>query len=126
MGPYLGCNIVAFQKQLTGITLLITKISRILFLMCCAYFINKQFYAQEIISGCHLLSRWYFSQLIFSTLNMEAICSSETSDDTQRITRRYIPKAVTLHNHRCENLKSYIIMSTISVKKLLILDGKLR
>jgi hypothetical protein len=45
-----------------------------------------------------------------STLKMEAICSSETSLDTQRTTRRYIPEDGTLHNHRCENLKSYMVM----------------
>jgi hypothetical protein len=39
---------------------------------------------------------------------MEAICSSETSVDTQRATRRYIPEDGTLHDHRCENLKSDI------------------
>jgi hypothetical protein len=38
---------------------------------------------------------------------MEAICSSETSVDTQQTTRRYIPEDGTLHNHRCENLKFY-------------------
>jgi hypothetical protein len=38
---------------------------------------------------------------------MEAICSSETSIETQRTTRRHIPEDDTLHNHRCENLKSY-------------------
>jgi hypothetical protein len=37
---------------------------------------------------------------------MEAICSSETSFDFQRTTRRDIPEARTLHNHLCENLKS--------------------
>jgi hypothetical protein len=39
---------------------------------------------------------------------MEAICFSKTSVDTQWITRRHIPEDDTLHNHRCENLKSYI------------------
>jgi hypothetical protein len=38
---------------------------------------------------------------------MEAICSSETSVNTERNARRYIPEDDTLHNHRCENLKSY-------------------
>jgi hypothetical protein len=38
-----------------------------------------------------------FAELISSTLKMEAICSSETSVDTQRITRRYIPEDDTLH-----------------------------
>jgi hypothetical protein len=42
-------------------------------------------------------------------LKMEAICSSETSIDIQRTTRRYSPEVSTLHNHRCENLKSYIL-----------------
>jgi hypothetical protein len=43
---------------------------------------------------------------------MEAICSSETSADTQRTTRRYIQEVDTLHNNRCENLKSYKTNST--------------
>jgi hypothetical protein len=41
---------------------------------------------------------------------MEAICSSETSIDFKRTTRRYIPEdSTTLHNHCRENLKSYNI-----------------
>jgi hypothetical protein len=54
----------------------------------------------------HLLARW-FAEPISSTLKMEAISSSETSGATQRTTRRHIPEDDTLHNHRCENLKSY-------------------
>jgi hypothetical protein len=42
-----------------------------------------------------------------STLKMKATCSSETSVDFQRITRRYIPDDRTIHYHRRENLKSY-------------------
>jgi hypothetical protein len=45
-----------------------------------------------------------------STLKMEAICSSETSVETQQITQHHIPEDVTLHNHHCENLKSYVLM----------------
>jgi hypothetical protein len=52
-------------------------------------------------------SRWQ-AEFYPPTLKMEAICSSETSVDFQRITRRYIPEDSTFHNHRCENLKSYI------------------
>jgi hypothetical protein len=55
------------------------------------------------------LSRWFLAQLIFSTLKMEATFSSITSVDTQRTTRRYIPEDGTLHNHRCENIKSYTV-----------------
>jgi hypothetical protein len=39
---------------------------------------------------------------------MKTIFSSKTPVDFQRTTRRYIPEDRTLHNHRCENLKSYI------------------
>jgi hypothetical protein len=38
---------------------------------------------------------------------MEAICSSETSVEFKRTTRRYILEDGTVHNHRCENLNSY-------------------
>jgi hypothetical protein len=41
-------------------------------------------------------------------LKMEAMCSSETSGGFQRTARCYITQARTLHNLRCENLKSYI------------------
>jgi hypothetical protein len=49
------------------------------------------------------------AEIISSTLKMEAICSSETSVEIQQTTRRHIPEDDTLHNHRCENLKSYLI-----------------
>jgi hypothetical protein len=41
---------------------------------------------------------------IFSTLKIEAIRFSETSNHT-RSTRRHIPEDGILHSHRCENLK---------------------
>jgi hypothetical protein len=41
---------------------------------------------------------------------MEAICSSETSVATQQTTRRHIPEDDTLHNHRFENLKSFLVL----------------
>jgi hypothetical protein len=49
-----------------------------------------------------------FSKNQQATLKMEAICSSETSVETRETTRLHIPKDDILHNHRCENLKSYI------------------
>jgi hypothetical protein len=45
-------------------------------------------------------SRWHSK--------MEATCSSETSVDFQQTTRRYSPEDRTHHNHRCENLTTYI------------------
>jgi hypothetical protein len=44
--------------------------------------------AMSVNLAYHLLSSWFLAQLIFSTLKMEAICSSETSVDTQRTTRQ--------------------------------------
>jgi hypothetical protein len=38
---------------------------------------------------------------------LEVICSSETSVASQQTTQHHIPEVYTLHNHRCENLKSY-------------------
>jgi hypothetical protein len=55
------------------------------------------------------------AEIISSTLEMEAICSSETSVATQRTTRRHVPEDDTLHNHRCGNLKSCIRYSQFSV-----------
>jgi hypothetical protein len=59
----------------------------------------------------HLVA--YFTSVYYfaydSTLKMEATCPSGTSVDTQQTTRRYIPEGATLHNHRCNNLKSSIL-----------------
>jgi hypothetical protein len=61
----------------------------------------------------------------FSTLKMEGIRSSETSVDT-RSTRRHIPEDGILHSHRCENLKSYIVMHIcIPLKLLLFYSNKI-
>jgi hypothetical protein len=44
----------------------------------------------------------------FSTLKMEALCSSEVSAHT-RSTRRHIPEDGILHSHRRENFKCYMM-----------------
>jgi hypothetical protein len=44
---------------------------------------------------------------------MEATCTYETTVDFQRTTRPYIPEDRTLHNHRCENLKPYMVNNTL-------------
>jgi hypothetical protein len=51
---------------------------------------------------------------------MEAICSSETSVDFQRTTRRYIPEDGTLHNHHCENLKTYTRLHGVTSQKIVL------
>jgi hypothetical protein len=57
------------------------------------------------VASIHLLSLLFLTELTFSTLKMEAICSSETSVGSQRTTRRYIPEGGTVQYYRCENLK---------------------
>jgi hypothetical protein len=42
------------------------------------------------------VASWFLAEL-FSALKMEAVCSSETSVDTQRTTRRYIQEEDTFH-----------------------------
>jgi hypothetical protein len=49
----------------------------------------------------------------FYTLKMEAICSSKTSVNT-RSTWCHIQENGILHSHRCENFKSYNILSFIN------------
>jgi hypothetical protein len=46
--------------------------------------------------------------------HLEALCSSETSVDFQRTKWRYILEYRTLHNHRCENLKSCILWYSLN------------
>jgi hypothetical protein len=41
---------------------------------------------------------------------MKAAISSETSVAFQWAIRRYIREGRTLHNYRCENLKSYMVL----------------
>jgi hypothetical protein len=57
-----------------------------------------------------------------STLKMEAICSSETSVESQQTTRRHIPEDDTLHNHLCENLKSYKCYLNVHVERVCTLE----
>jgi hypothetical protein len=64
------------------------------------------------IIGCSVLLATCFvlvSHLVYSsTLKRGATCFSEASVEFQRSTRRYIPEDRTVHNHRCDSLKSYI------------------
>jgi hypothetical protein len=53
------------------------------------------------------------AERISSSPKMEAMCSSETSVDTERTTRRHIPEEDVLHNHHCENLKSYVMFDRL-------------
>jgi hypothetical protein len=40
-------------------------------------------------------------------------CSSEMLVDFQQTTKSYIPGGRSLHDHHCENLKSYILRSCL-------------
>jgi hypothetical protein len=47
------------------------------------------------------------------TVKMEVTYSSETSIDFKQTARLYVSEGITLHNHRCENLESYIYVKVI-------------
>jgi hypothetical protein len=64
-------------------------------------------------AACHLFFTLVSCSAYSSTLKMGATCFSETSVDFQRTTRHYIPEYRTLHNHRCENFKSYMLTVTL-------------
>jgi hypothetical protein len=69
---------------------------------------------KQVANRCHLLSCWFLAQLNFSTLKMEAICSSKTSVDTRWSTQRYIP---TTSNPTPSNL------ATVTAQALLVISG---
>jgi hypothetical protein len=56
-----------------------------------------------------------------SILKKEATCSSYTSVDFQPTLRWLIPEDVTLHNHRCVNLKCYIVEGVSQSQELTVL-----
>jgi hypothetical protein len=57
-----------------------------------------------------LVTANFLSSPILVTLMMEAILTSETMAVT-RVTGRHIPEDGFIHSHRCENLKSYIVLT---------------
>jgi hypothetical protein len=65
----------------------------------------------------------YRTSLKGGPLKIEAICSFETSVEFKRTTRCYIPEDSTLHNHRCENLKSYITEVVYSLSLLCVIEA---
>jgi hypothetical protein len=86
--------------------------------LCCPLKVNLRFgrtyrlhlHSRRISRArSHLLSRWCLVQLnIRPLIKQEAACSSETSVEFQRTTRRYIQDGVIIHNHCFENIKPYI------------------
>jgi hypothetical protein len=58
-----------------------------------------------------LLARW-FAELFFDPEDGGDMFLRK-SGTTQRTTRRHIPEEDTLQNHRCENLKSYMVTSCL-------------
>jgi hypothetical protein len=79
---------------------------------------------RECCYACYLLHAG-FCLAYSSTLKMEATCSSKMSVDFQRTKVLYIPEHRTLHNRRCDNLKSYKIYLFVPLAEFLHSQGKL-
>jgi hypothetical protein len=70
---------------------------------------KKIFSKNQQVARCFPPAYFLVLDEFSSTLKMDAICSSETLVASQQTTRRYVPEDDSFHNHRCENLKSYLL-----------------
>jgi hypothetical protein len=68
-------------------------------------------------SSCFLLLGYFLS--ISSTFKVETVRSSKISVNVYQTTRRHIPEDSTLHAHRCENLRSNMLLYQLSSSRLL-------
>jgi hypothetical protein len=74
---------------------------------CSPLKINQHFGGTCCLNRANSMRATYFRAGYSSTLKMEAICSSETLVEFQWTIRRYIQGYRTIHNHNCEDLRSY-------------------
>jgi hypothetical protein len=77
---------------------------------------NKSPPQQSFLAACFMLVSWLAYS---STLKMKATCSPKTSLNFQWTTWPSFPEDRTIHNHCCENLKSYTSNNFIFWGKLL-------
>jgi hypothetical protein len=63
----------------------------------------------------HLLPRWYLARFILRPWRWKRNVPPKHRLAFKRTARRYMPEGSTLHNHCCENLKSYIIITQSTV-----------
>jgi hypothetical protein len=69
-----------------------------------AYFVGFEVFTAVVMKSLPPACLLVFDELISSILKMEAICSSETSVETQWTTRRHIPEGDTLYAYFDRNL----------------------
>jgi hypothetical protein len=69
----------------------------------------------EELATCYMLVCFF---VYCSSLNMEAMFSSEASVEFHRTTLLYNPEDITLHIHPCENTKSnsFVLLFTLDIK----------
>jgi hypothetical protein len=82
-------------------------------IFCLLY--NLKFLASQLLSSSSAFT--LISCSAYSILKMKAIYSCEMSVDFKQTTWRYMPEVITLHNHRSEDIKSYIVHYIVSEVK---------
>jgi hypothetical protein len=60
----------------------------------------------------------FLDELLFSTQKMEAICSSETSVDTQQTTRCHTPEDDTLLRLWCSGLCHCVVRQVVDISEV--------
>jgi hypothetical protein len=82
-------------------------------IILCSPFESQSVFWRNVLASCFML----VSCVAYSsTLEMEVMSSSQTSADFQWAKWHYISEDRTLHNHGCENLKSYPQSNLYSLK----------
>jgi hypothetical protein len=114
--PKCGSNEEEKKLRINSLELSLRPRCHVFIIMYKSRITSEEFYLlrynamQSVVNYFYLISVIHASFFlgVFFDPEMKATCSNETFVDFQRITRRHIPEYRILHNHCCENLKSYI------------------
>jgi hypothetical protein len=85
----------------------------------CTFVDSQQTFQRNMSpSSCHLLQAGFLLGLFFGLWRWRRYVPPKRRLNFKRTTRCYIPDDRTLHNHRCENLRSYIDFTRTEITEL--------